>query len=84
MSIRTLGILSTILILGGCAVDADTQSHYTGANRTKLGNCERSRPTGSNLRKTRCGQQQDDTARLRHMGTLDSIAGHARTAGGGD
>lgn len=78
-----LTLAGATIALGGCAMDPDYGSHYTGKNRVKITSCREERSIGSRIRKTECGPPRDDSARLRHMGTLDSIAGHARTSGGG-
>lgn len=83
MKTLTILLAGATLTLGACAMDPNYQSHYTGKNRVKIADCDRGRSTGSNLKKTQCGPKRDDSKRLPHMGTIDSIAGHARTSGGG-
>lgn len=74
-------IASTTLLLGACATESSYKG-YTGKNRP-IGNCRQERGLGSNIKKTNCDAARDDTEKLRTIGTIDSIAGHARTSGGG-
>ena len=74
-------IASTTLLLGACATESSYKG-YTGKNRP-IGNCRQERGLGSNIKKTNCGPARDESGKLRTMGTIDSIAGHARTSGGG-
>ena len=82
MRALTMTLAGAALLLGACATDPN-RTGYTGNNREPASNCRVEKRTGSNIKKARCGPARDDSDRLRTIGTIDSVAGHARTAGDG-
>ena len=70
---------STTLLLGACVTESSYKG-YTGKNRP-IGNCRQERSLGSNIKKTNCEPARDDSEKLRTIGQIDSIAGHAEPPG---
>ena len=81
MKLQNLLLSGLALSFAACATNPD-QVANTGATREKTENCRYERSLGSNIKKARCGPARDDRDRLKTMGSVDSIAGHARTSGG--